>query len=170
MYIPQAPTVISASVTARRAAAYGVSVCGFNTGQATRYGAVLFRDEGDCVDLDQGALQQPRNLDGRARREARTEALAAHARVFGVLVQARQPGGDANDVLERAADGPKRRLDLIEAPVRLLGHRAAGREVSRYVHRSSRSTDRHRLAESGAARARNALYAHGLSCSVAAQS
>src|SRR5262249_6931209 len=117
-------------------------------------------DKGNRVDLDQCPLEKASDLHGRACRQISLEALTAHAVIFAILVQARQPRRNANDVLERAPDSAERLLDPVEAPVRLLGHRAAGNKVSRYVHRSARTGDRHRLAEAGASGAGNTLYAH----------
>ena len=69
------------------------------------------------VDLDQRPAQKACDLHGRARGQICTEALAAHAIVFAVFVEPRQPRRNANDVVERAADGTECRLDLIDAPV-----------------------------------------------------
>ena len=67
-------------------------------------------DESNCVDLDQGSLEKARDLHSRTRWQVRAKTLAAYAAVLGVFVQARQPRCNANDVLERAPDGAKRRL------------------------------------------------------------
>src|SRR6188508_1342588 len=55
-------------------------------------------NKGDCVDFDERALEQASDLHSRARRQIFPEALAAHAVVFAVLVEARQPRRNANDI------------------------------------------------------------------------
>jgi len=69
-------------------------------------------------------------------------------------------------IMETDVDAVPWRDELVDAPPVVengefvLPTRPAGGEVSRYVHRPPRATDRHRLAVTGAARARDTLYAH----------
>src|SRR5262249_35816797 len=125
-------------------------------------GAGLCRDERNGVDLDLRALEEARDPDSRAGRQVPAEALAANAAVLRVLIEAGEPRGDANDVLERTPDRSQRLLDLGEAAIALLAHRPAGRYHPRDVHGRSLATDRHRLAVARARRYRNSLRRHTL--------